>query len=343
MTPLATISQLSANTAVLLPSLTDSYPDKQQYHNLFCAVDLTPNPTHSYHTSLSFEDVYKQDYTNKPPLSILRTARASLQDKGTLVIYDTSEKESLMESIESLLTCAGFSLANKQGNYYFLEKRPIIQRCVPYKRQQLIIKEVETPEEVEKYCNFLKYCYPTRQNYCSHIDKLFMNHSFTLLAFLEDNPDKIIGVGRYTHFLGEYDYYLPLQLATLSDHSSDEHFTLPQNMTFMGEILALSNKSRVGSQAYLVILQEIMAYQYNIAKTDLCYTTYPQRDQSIGDRAKNRFRFKQVFRNNHVVSLKYGSFADEWYLLQLDKSQIAKNHQNPELMRKKYAVKGLTA
>jgi hypothetical protein len=327
MTSIATLSPLSPKTAVLFPTKTEKSPLYSPYRHLFCPLDLTPSQFESYHTDNSFEDLKQANYTNKEPLSILRTARANLEDKALLTVYDLADHSNPIKSIESLCICGGFELVNHWDQHYFLRKRPIIKKSIPFRQRNLVIKEAETPQEIEMYLEFLLYCYPVGQNYDPDIDRMFSNHSFTLLAYMEDKPEEIIGVGRYTHFLEEYGYYLPLQLATLLQEAQDtgKHFVLPKDLTSMGEILALSKKTKEGSQAYLKILHEIMTYQHQIAKTHLTYTTYPQRDQSIGDRAKKRFGFKQVFHNNSPICLKYGTFADHWGLLALDALQIAYN------------------
>jgi hypothetical protein len=314
---------------------SDRYLPQHHYNSLICPVNLKPSQENSRLTEQTFAELCSQNYGNKEPLFILRAARKTLQNNGILVVYDTSQTPQIDRYVESLFCCAGFTLLNQQDNCFILQKRPLLTLSVP--KTNLMVKEAETSEEFKLFSQFLLSQYPSTHNYLPEIDDLFTNQSAIFLAFPEDNPSEIIGVARYTHALPEYGYKLPLQLAILSERKyQGQHFPLSDKIA--GKSLCLYQFGVTGYRAYQQLIRAIMMYKYDIASTQTSYTTYPKSNAKIGDLYKDGFGFKHTLFEGEKVCLKYGTFGDEWYLLEFDRSKIEENYRNPELMFKRKKI-----
>ena len=307
---------------------------ERHYAQLSCWLDLKPNEEKDS-TAQTFETLKTTNYTQKDPLFTLRTVRRMLQDNGFLFVYDISQTPNIEQSVKSLFSCAGFIVLSDIGNCWILRKRALLCFDVP-KVKGYLVKEAETPAEIESYFLFLKNRYPDSQNYCREIDDLFTHQSVIFLAYPEQNPSQVIGVARYTYALAEYGYYLPCQLATFCEGKhTGKHLMLPKNVTSVGESLSLYDKQGTGKigTSYLVyqqLIRAILTYKHDIAHTEISYTTYLKGDETIEALYKERFGFKHTLHDNEKVCLKYGTFAGQWYLIELEQSMIKHQYHNAD-------------
>lgn len=341
----------SQKAGVLLPPESHNihhYPyldlSNHVYDNLICPLNLKPSHGNKRNTTCTFEELLTQNYPDKEPLSILIAARRALNENGILLVVDTSQTPNIRKYVEMLFCCAGFTLLNQQGNYFILRKRPLLTFFVP-KTDNYIVKEAETLEEIERYFEFLKQRYHEDNNdsYSRDIDNLFTNQSTIFLAYPENNPSDVIGLARYTHFIPEYGYYLPFQLATFFDGKHQgQHIILDEKVKNAGESLALYNKShgtkisKISYQVYQQLIWAIFVYKHDIAKTEISYTTYPKGNETIGGLYKDRFGFEDSLYEGEPVCLQYGTFADQWCLIESDRSTIEYQYRNPEQIFKKH-------
>ncbi|ACK73981.1 hypothetical protein PCC7424_5403 (plasmid) [Gloeothece citriformis PCC 7424] len=309
------------------------------YDCLLCFVNLQPVEEEAYTTEHTFETLKTQKYAQKDPLFSLKTARTMLKEQGVLLVFDTS-KTPKMKNLTLLFSCAGFSVLGKLRNCFILRKRPLLSFTIP-EVDNYIVKEAETHKEIDHYFSYLSKRYPQEQNYEREIDNLFTNQSIIFLAHSQKDPSQVIGVSRYTYFIPEYGYYLPCQLANFCEGKHQgEHIILPKNITSMGESLALYDKQGTGKSgtSYLVyqqLIKAILTYKYEIAHTDISYTTYPKGDTTIEALYKDRFGFKHTLHNNENICLQYGTFASQWYLIELERSMIELQYRNINQIFKK--------
>lgn len=303
---------------------------------LSCWIDLQPIEENGRYTDLDFESLLLQrDYIFKDPLYTLKTAGRMLNNDGLLFVNDRSRTPEAGRCAETLFSCAGFRVLERVGNCSILCKRTPFVFSVP-DVPDYVVKEAETEEEIRSYLSFLSNWHPKEQNYEPKIDDLFTNQSVIFLAYPRHDRSRVMGVARYTHALPRYGYYLPLQLATIKEGKhAGEHFALPENVTSIGESLCIYDKQgtgKIGSSycVYKQLIRAILTYKYEIAATDLSYTTYSDGNKTLEKLYIDRFGFQPTLHDNEKVGLQYGTFADQWNLLELDRATIERQYRDPE-------------